>query len=469
MVAVETAGKPATGGVSPRPRPAGRSGRAKTFVADGAAIAGGLTVATALRSPGTDGVAAVAVMAVAYVVWLHRARLYRARFITRRSDEIRRIVNAGARTAITVVLANFVADLQVDRLWLALAAPITVVMLSFGRELIRRHFDAKRAAGHMSRRVLLIGDNHESAQFAQMFAEEPELGYEVVGAIDARTFDAPRRLTTHVLAAARQNDAYGVIVSATAIDVDGSNRLIRDLIEAGIHVELSSTLADISFDRLTVRPLGRYPVVYIEPRLRQGWRALAKRVFDVVVAGTALVVLAPLLAALALAIKLGSTGPVLFRQERVGQDGELFPVLKFRTMVVDAEALLEKLGAENEGAGPLFKMKEDPRVTRIGGFLRKTSLDELPQLWNVVRGEMSLVGPRPALQSEMKEWTEDLYGRLRVKPGITGMWQVSGRSSTTFEEYTRLDLYYVDNWSLVVDVSILARTIPAVIASRGAY
>ncbi|MEM9133694.1 MAG: sugar transferase [Actinomycetota bacterium] len=469
MVAVETNSKTATGNPRRRLRPAVWSGRTKTFAADGVAIAGGLALATGVRSPGPDGVAAVAVMAVAYVVWLHRARLYRARFITRRSDEIRRIVNAGARTAVTVALTNFVADLHVDRLWLGLAALTTVVLLSLGRELIRRHFDAKRSAGQMSRRVLLIGDNHESAQFAEMFADEPELGYEVVGAIDPRTFAEPRRLTTHVLAAARQNDAYGVIVSATAIDVDGSNRLIRDLIEAGIHVELSSTLADISFDRLTVRPLGRYPVVYIEPRLRQGWRALAKRAFDLAVAGTALVFLAPLFTALAIAIKVGSTGPVLFRQERVGQDGELFKVLKFRTMVVDAEALLEKLAAENEGAGPLFKMKEDPRVTRIGNFLRKTSLDELPQLWNVVRGEMSLVGPRPALQSEMKEWTEDLYGRLRVKPGITGMWQVSGRSSTTFEEYTRLDLYYVDNWSLVVDVSILARTIPAVVASRGAY
>ncbi len=469
MVAVDTNTQAASDIAARRSRPTVWSGRAKTFAVDALAIVGGLAAATALRSPGPDGIAAVATMAVAYVVWLNRARLYRARFITRRSDEVRRIVNAGARTVVTVVLANFVADLRVDRLWLVVAGVATIVLLSAGRELIRRHFDAKRKAGGMARRVLLIGDNHESAQFAEMFAEEPQLGYEVVGAIDPRTFDAPRRLTTHVLAAARQNDAYGVIVSATAIDVDGSNRLIRDLIEAGIHVELSSTLADISFDRLTVRPLGRYPVVYIEPRLRQGWRALAKRVFDLAVAGTAVVLLAPLFFVLAVAIKIGSTGPVLFRQERVGQDGELFPVLKFRTMVVDAEALLEKLAADNEGSGPLFKMKEDPRVTRIGNFLRKTSLDELPQLWNVIRGEMSLVGPRPALQSEMKEWTEDLYGRLRVKPGITGMWQVSGRSSTTFEEYTRLDLYYVDNWSLVVDVSILARTIPAVIASRGAY
>ena len=450
-----------------RPR-AGR-GRLQLVLLDACAILAGVIVASALRPPGGDTAAAIVALVGAYVVWLSRARLYQARFITRRSDELRRIVDAGARTTVTVAMVEFVADLAVDRIWLATTACATVVLLSVGRELVRRRFDARRASGLMSRRVLLIGDNAESKRFVDMFSEEPTLGYEVVGCIDPSEFGEPRRLTTHVLASARQNHAYGVIIAATAIDVQGSNRLIRDLVEDGIHVELSSTLADISFDRLTVRPLGRFPVVYIEPRLRNGWRALAKRLFDLAVAGALLAVAAPALAGIALAVKFGSPGPILFRQQRVGQDGEPFEVLKFRTMVVDAEERLAALMAENEGAGPLFKMKEDPRVTAAGRFLRKTSLDELPQLWNVIRNEMSLVGPRPALQAEMSEWSDDLYGRLRVKPGITGMWQVSGRSSTSFEEYTRLDLYYVDNWSLVVDVSILLRTIPAVVASRGAY
>ena len=172
---------------------------------------------------------------------------------------------------------------------------------------------------------------------------------------------------------------------------------------------------------------------------------------------------------IAAAIKFTSKGPILFRQERVGQHGEAFDVLKFRTMVEDAEEILKKIEDQNEGSGPLFKMKDDPRVTKVGNLLRKTSLDELPQLINVMKNEMSLVGPRPALRSEMSEWNFDLYARLRVKPGITGMWQVSGRSSTTFEKYTRLDLYYVDNWSLFIDLSILLRTIPAVLKSDGAY
>jgi exopolysaccharide biosynthesis polyprenyl glycosylphosphotransferase len=334
---------------------------------------------------------------------------------------------------------------------------------------MRRRFEAKRASGELTRRVLMIGDNTEAADFAAMLEAEPRLGYSIKATVDPASAHDPRELTTRVLASARRHDAHGVVIAATAIDALSSNRLIRDLVEAGIHVELSSTLADISFDRLTVRPLGRFPVVYIEPRSRHGWRAVAKRVFDLTVAGSTMIVFFPLFFAVALAIKFSSSGPILFRQQRVGQEGESFEVLKFRTMVVGAEKMLADLVTDDEGAGPLFKMRQDPRVTRVGSFLRKTSLDELPQLWNVIRNEMSLVGPRPALQSEMKDWSEDLYGRLRVKPGITGMWQVSGRSSTTFEEYTRLDLYYVDNWSFVVDLGILARTLPAVLKSRGAY
>jgi exopolysaccharide biosynthesis polyprenyl glycosylphosphotransferase len=208
---------------------------------------------------------------------------------------------------------------------------------------------------------------------------------------------------------------------------------------------------------------------WIAPRPRTGWRAGAKRLFDVVVTGSALLVLSPIMIAVALAVKLSSPGPVLFRQERVGRSDKPFHMLKFRSMVVDAEKRLAELSEANEGAGPLFKMKDDPRVTRVGRFIRKTSLDELPQLFNVLRNEMSLVGPRPALRSEMAQWSPDLYARLEVKPGITGMWQVSGRSGTSFDEYTRLDLYYVHNWSLLVDVSILVRTLPAVVKSDGAF
>ena len=260
-----------------------------------------------------------------------------------------------------------------------------------------------------------------------------------------------------------------VIDASSAVESAVTNRLARDLLDQGVHVELSSTLRDISSQRLTVRPLGRFPIVYVEPVTRGGWRAWAKRTFDLMGAGGLLGLTAPIQLVVAIAVKLDTKGPVLFRQVRVGRDSEPFSVLKIRTMVVDAEARLAELRELNEADGPLFKMSNDPRITRVGRFLRVTSLDELPQLWNVMRGDMSLVGPRPALPHETEEWDSLLTQRLRVKPGITGMWQVNGRSDTSFEDYTRLDLYYVDNWSLVIDLAILAKTVPVVLFRRGAH
>ncbi len=429
----------------------------------------GVGLASILRPGGTDRLLGAALLLGAWALWMGRVRLYASRFITRRADEIRRILDAGVMAAATVGVCAFAFDLELDRLWLVAGTAFGAFGLSIEREVVRRRFATLRAKGHLRRRVLMIGDNAESLLLEKMFDEETWLGYDVVETIDPTRVGDPSELTSRVLEAASKANATGAVVAATAIETRHSNRLIRDLIDNGIHVELSSTLADIDPRRLTVRPLGRFPVVYVEPVQRSGWRAVAKRVFDVVVASIAIVAAAPLMAGIAVAIKKSSKGPVFFSQSRVGKNAEPFDVLKFRTMVPDAEAILSDLQASNEGAGPLFKMKDDPRVTGIGAFLRKTSLDELPQLFNVVKGEMSLVGPRPALESEMAAWETELHGRLRVKPGITGMWQVSGRSETSFEEYTRLDLYYVDNWSLIVDLTILARTIPAVLRSDGAY
>ncbi|MEJ7584941.1 MAG: exopolysaccharide biosynthesis polyprenyl glycosylphosphotransferase, partial [Acidimicrobiales bacterium] len=242
----------------------------------------------------------------------------------------------------------------------------------------------------------------------------------------------------------------------------------RELLDRGIHVELSSTLRDIASQRLTVRPLGRFPVVYVEPVQRDGWRRVAKRSFDVVGAMVMLLLFSPVIVVAAIAIKLDTRGPVLFAQTRVGRNSRPFKVQKLRSMVPGAESLLDDLRGLNEADGPLFKIRDDPRVTRVGRFIRRASIDELPQLWNVIMGEMSLVGPRPALPHETEAWDPLLTQRLRVQPGITGMWQGNGRSETSFEDYTRLDLYYVDNWSLLTDLAILVKTLPVVLVSRGA-
>jgi exopolysaccharide biosynthesis polyprenyl glycosylphosphotransferase len=221
-------------------------------------------------------------------------------------------------------------------------------------------------------------------------------------------------------------------------------------------------------NRLRHQQFDGFAMIYVEPVIRGGWRLLAKRAFDVTVACMVLVLTLPVLVVAAVAIKLQDGGPLLFRQVRIGRDGRPFTVMKLRTMVVDAEARRAELLDRNEMDGPLFKMTHDPRVTRVGRVLRTLSIDELPQLVCVVRGTMSLVGPRPALPSEVEEWDADVHERLRVLPGITGMWQVSGRSNTSFEEYKRFDLYYVDNWSLAHDVRICGRTVGVVLRRQGA-
>jgi len=260
----------------------------------------------------------------------------------------------------------------------------------------------------------------------------------------------------------------GVIVSLSSVDHDDVNTLTRRLTDDGYHVALSSLLTDIDVNRLRPQGLGERTMVYVEPVLRGGWRAVAKRAFDLTVAFMILILSAPLWVIAMIAIKLDGRGPVFFRQERVGRYGAPFTMTKFRTMEVDAHARRAELADKNEADGPLFKMADDPRITRVGGILRKYSIDELQQLFSVIVGDMSMVGPRPALYEEVDDWDESLRERLRVLPGLTGMWQVSGRSSTSFAQYKRLDLYYVDNWSLTHDLRICVRTVGTVLSRRGA-
>ena len=407
-----------------------------------------------------------------FVGALASRRLYQARFVTRRSDEFRRLADGLLLTVVAMVVVGFFLKIHVSRTWILLSLLVAVPALWAEREVVRQFFRRRRLSGRSTRRVVVVGNNGEAAAVVAMLEGDRGLGYEVLAVVDGETHASdvvePLDLVGRAIATVRETGATGVVVTATAMDLATSNRLIRVMTHAGLHVELTSALSDVETSRISVRPLGRYPVLYIEPVHRFGWRPVAKRCFDVAAASAALVVLAIPMVVVAAAIKLTSAGPVLFKQRRLGRGGDTFEVLKFRSMVTDAEERLIDLRDKNEADGPLFKLADDPRVTRIGRFIRRTSIDELPQLWNVVRGEMSLVGPRPALPAEAHQWSPVLFNRLRVRPGITGMWQVSGRSDTNFDEYTRLDLYYVDNWSLLVDIGIVLRTIPSVLAARGA-
>jgi exopolysaccharide biosynthesis polyprenyl glycosylphosphotransferase len=246
-------------------------------------------------------------------------------------------------------------------------------------------------------------------------------------------------------------------------------RLSWALEERDVELIVSPGIIEVAGPRLSIRPIAGLSLLHLERPSASGGRLLGKTVLDRLVGGLILVAVSPFLLAIGIAIRLTSSGPALYKQTRIGVDGREFTMLKFRSMVADADAQRTALLALSEGNDVLFKIRKDPRLTAVGGFLRRFSLDELPQLINVVRGDMSLVGPRPPLPEEVARYSDDATRRLKVKPGVTGLWQVSGRSDLTWEESVLLDLRYADNWSLALDLSILWRTMRAVTGGSGAY
>jgi exopolysaccharide biosynthesis polyprenyl glycosylphosphotransferase len=276
--------------------------------------------------------------------------------------------------------------------------------------------------------------------------------------------------TQSILDAIDRCQADAIAISAgVQLDPRTLRHLGWELANRNVGLIMAPALTDIAGPRIHTQQVAGLPLIHVTtPTLEAGQR-VAKRLFDTAVSAGLIVLASPLLAVVAVLVKLDSPGPVLFRQERVGFQGIPFKMLKFRSMVIDAEARLAEHVDQNEGNGLLFKIKNDPRITRIGAFLRRYSLDELPQLFNVLSGSMSLVGPRPPLPSEVEAYERDVRRRLLVKPGVTGLWQVSGRSNLSWQDSVRLDLYYVENWSLAGDLIILLRTARAVISGHGAY
>ena len=416
---------------------------------------------------------------VALPLWIlvfRRYRLYNARHVTGRRDEVGRVVHAVGVSSLLTALVAYFLDLPVERSWFLMLFGLALLAVGLERELIRYGFVVLRRKGRCLRPVAIAGTGPEASAIARAFSDRPELGYCVVGVIGNPQAEVEPDLTerypvfdakTKIVDELRAAGAAGVVVATTDVDLETSNRLIRTLTDAAIHVELSSSLRDIDATRLSVRPLGGFSMLYVEPVKRDGWRPVAKRGFDMALSGLALVATLPVLALAALAIRLTSPGPVFYRQERVGYRGRRFLIFKLRSMYVDGDQMLKDL-VDQIPEGPVVKLRRDPRVTPVGRVLRRFSIDELPQLLNVVRGDMSLVGPRPEQPSEVALWTPELFDRLRVRPGVTGVWQVNGRSAAR-DTKDRWDLYYVDNWSIWHDLAILFKTVPVVFTSKGAF
>ena len=408
-----------------------------------------------------------------WVAVMAMLRAYETRMLFVGMDEFHGTVRAGARLTIATVLASYGLHAEVARGYLLIVCLLTTTLSMAGRFALRRRLHQERARGTAMRRVLAVGHAGAVAELTRQLSRRRHHGMEVVAAC-VPVGEALSEIAIPVVygpeqaaAAATASRADTVVVLATPHLYGAAlRRLAWDLEVHDIDLMTAPSLLDTTGDRLTVRPVDGLALMHIEHATLTGPRRAVKSIVETATAAVLLSAAAPVLLIIAALIKLDSPGPVLYRQTRVGRNGAAFPMIKFRTMAVDAHLHRDELP---QGDSVLFKLREDPRVTRIGRRLRRYSLDELPQLINVLRGEMSLVGPRPPLHSEVARYGRDMRRRLVVKPGMTGLWQVSGRSDLPWDEAVRLDLRYVENWSLTFDITILLRTFVAVFRGSGAY
>jgi exopolysaccharide biosynthesis polyprenyl glycosylphosphotransferase len=378
---------------------------------------------------------------------------------------------------VLIVVSLAFNPLSYSRLIYLYTAVLVTALLSLNRGLIAIARANLRKYGLGVQHTLLVGVGDVGRMVMRTIAARPDLGYHLVGFLD----DNPSKGSTNI----GPFRALGPVENCPAVlareQVDNviiclpwqSHRTVQRLLQLceqhNARAQVVPDFFQMTRDQMQVEELNGIPLISKRAVVITGWNYVIKRTTDILLAGVAGLILAPVMGLIALAIKLDTPGPVVYSQERVGRNGKIFRCHKFRSMVQGADQMVGDLAAANEATGPLFKLRDDPRRTRVGRFIRRWSLDELPQLWNVVVGEMSLVGPRPNLPHEVAQYQEWHKKRLLVSPGITGLWQVSGRSDLTFDEMVLLDVFYVENWNLAFDLSILLRSLPAVIRARGAY
>ncbi|MEV6270460.1 sugar transferase [Kribbella sp. NPDC051936] len=418
-----------------------------------------------------------AVLPIAWLVCVALERGYETRYFGTGPEEFRSIIRAAVALTAVVAVTSYATKSQVARGFVVLAVPMTCFAAMFARWVLHRQISKRRFVGRCMRKVLVVGRNDQVMTLRRHLEERKTDGYVVVASClprgDAFEEPEPERLGRGEMDILKAVDEWDVEVVAVAADPELSGHSLRKLSWAleqrGVELIVSPGIVEVAGPRISIRPVAGLSLLHLERPSVSGGPHVLKNVFDRVVGCFLLLAVAPILLVTAVLVKLTSRGPVLFRQTRVGRGGEQFQMLKFRTMVIDAEERKAELHALNQGNGVLFKLRDDPRVTRIGRYLRRFSIDELPQLVNVLRGDMSLVGPRPPLPAEVAQYAIDDARRMLVKPGLTGLWQVSGRSDLTWEESMRLDLRYADNWSIALDLLILWKTARAVLGSDGAY
>ena len=395
-------------------------------------------------------------------------------------DEVYRIIR-GTTTGVIVMVVGlfFYRPYFYSRMIFIYAFVSIVFLLGFARLVKNIILSQLRERGIGVRRVLIVGAGEVGRIIMRIAVAQPELGYQIVGFID----DDPEKGNSDIgrfkglgsidnLRSLIQEEGYNIEEVIVTLPWMYHRKIINIMAQCerqNVTARLVPDIFQMSLSRVEIEDLKGIPLIGIREISLSQWGLVVKRGLDIIASGIGLVVLAPLMGLVALSIKLDTPGTVLFRQERVGKNGRHFILYKFRSMCVGAEQEQEQLVGQNEASGPLFKIKDDPRLTRVGKIIRRMSIDELPQLYNVLRSEMSLVGPRPAIPQEVEQYQEWHRKRLEISPGLTGLWQVSGRSDLTFDEMVLLDIYYIENWSPALDAIITLRTIPRVLFGDGAY
>lgn len=425
-----------------------------------------------------------AILAVGWSLALQAYRTRDVRILGTGAEEYRRLVRASVTYFGLVAIVSLVLKLDSSRGYLAITFPLGLAGLLFGRKLWRASLQRRRARGSMITSALVIGGIRSAEEIIRQFDRDASAGLRVTGVwipdresstqnwVKVSGIETPVMGTERDLADALQiTEADVVIVTDTEhLGHAGLKELAWDLEGRDVDLLVSPNVVDVSGSRIQLSAVGRLPLLSVEKPTYGDAAAWPKQVFDRFGAVVLIVAALPVLITASVAIKISSRGPILYRQERIGRDGRPFDMFKFRSMHQAADSKLAALlGEQGKVAGPLAKIENDPRVTVVGRFIRRYSIDELPQLFNVLLGSMSLVGPRPQRQFEVDLYDHVAHRRLRVRPGMTGLWQVSGRSDLSWEDAIRLDTYYVENWSMTSDLLILWRTLRAVVSSDGAY
>ncbi|WP_018601521.1 sugar transferase [Mycobacterium sp. 155] len=416
-------------------------------------------------------------------VWAAVLAIYKTRsprVLGQGLDEYRRVWAATLCLLGAIAVISAVFKIDIARGYLALAFPIGLVALTMNRWLTRKYVARRRVGGEFMNTVLAVGQPDSVRALTRSLARCPADGYTVVGVCgpgmalhdslhigsdSVQVYPYDGDITRAVV----ESLADTVMLTSGHLSPDEIRDLSWQLEKLNVDLVVSPGMVDVAGPRLTVRPVGGLALIHVDKPQYNGAKQFQKRAFDVCFSLIVLLAAAPIMIAAALAVKLSSKGPVFYVAERVGLDGRPFRMIKFRSMIVDADKRVADVAHLNEGGGVLFKIRADPRVTPVGRFLRKYSIDELPQFINVLRGEMSVVGPRPPLPSEVESYDHQVRRRLLVRPGITGLWQVSGRSDLSWEDSVRLDLSYVENWSMINDLVIAMSTLSAVVRGSGAY